>query len=452
VKIVRSGAGRGARVARVAAVLVVATLGGGASAGAREDTSSPARLVTAEDVRRSPALAARAAEWCGTTAQSDRTPNAVAGLPVHWLYVLPADGEDRIATAAGLMQGDAEAIDAWWRREDPTRTLRNDLAPFPCGLQLDLSTLRLPQSSGQIPTSARFSVIFDSLRAAGFASDFTKYVVYYDGPASDPRICGQGGSLRSGIGLAVVYLRACAGVSTAAVTAHELLHTFGAVPSAAPNACDGHVCDNELDLMYPSIDSSPLESRFLDPGRDDYYGHGRSWLDTRNAPWLVQLDRQAPFSLVVSGPGTVASDVPGLECSQPCTTTWNSGTQLQLRATPASGAKLVRWGGSCTGSAACVVVVGQAGQVSALFAPASYRLAVRVAGQGTVTSGRPGIACRPRCAASFASHVPLRLTAKPANGWKLRAWTGACRGSRPVCTIPMTGAASTGATFVRAGR
>lgn len=410
------------------------------------------RLVTAEDLRGHPARVARTAEWCGTTAQADRTPNAVAGHPVHWLYVIPADGEDRIGAAAGLMQGDAEAIDAWWRREDPTRTLRNDLAPFPCGLQLDLSTLRLPQSSGQIPTGARFSVIFDSLRAAGFSSDFTKYVVYYDGPAEDTRICGQGGSIRSGIGLAVVYLRACQGVSTAAVTAHELLHTFGAVPFAAPNACDGHVCDDELDLMYPSIDQLPLETRFLDIGRDDYYGHGRPWLDTRNAPWLVQLDRQAELPLTVTGPGSVTSDVPGLQCAQPCTTTWNRGTQLQLRATPARGAKLVRWGGVCTGSARCVVIVGQASQVSALFAPASFRLAVRVAGQGTVTSGRPGIACRPRCSATFPSHVPLRLTAKPAQGWKLRGWTGACRGSRPVCTVPMTSAASVRATFARAGR
>lgn len=442
---------RTAWLAPAAVLLGVAALGGGASP-AVEAAKPAARLVTAEDVRGLPTLRARTAEWCGTTAESDRTPNAVAGHPVHWLYVIPADGEDRSGTAAGLMQGDADAIDAWWRREDPTRTLRNDLAPFPCGLQLDLSTLRLSQSSGQIPTSARFSVIFDSLRAAGFASDFTKYVVYYDGAAADTRICGQGGSLRSGIGLAVIYLRACPGVSTAAVTAHELLHTFGAVPSAAPNACDGHVCDNELDLMYPSIDTSPLESRFLDLGRDDYYGHDRPWIDTRNAPWLVQLDRQAAFSLAVSGPGAVAADVPGLECAQPCTTTWNSGTQLVLRATPSQGAKLVRWGGACTGSAACVVTVGQAGAVSALFAPAAYRLTVRVAGQGAVTSGRPGITCRPRCASSFPSYVPLRLTAKPAPGWRLRAWTGSCRGSRATCTVPMTGASSVRATFVRAGR
>lgn len=446
---VRGGARRAARLAAGVAALLAAALAGGAPAA--EDAKL--RLAGVGGGARALERVARAASWCGTTAQADRTPNAVAGHPVHWVYAIPADGEDRSATVAALMQGDAEAIDAWWRREDPTRTLRNDLAAFPCGLQLDLSTLRLPQAGGQLPSGARYSAILDALRAAGFASDLTKYVVYYDGPAPDTRTCGQGGSLRSGIGLAVVYLRACPGVSTAAVAAHELLHALGAVPSAAPNVCEGgHVCDSELDLMYPSIDASPLETRFLDVGRDDYYEHGRPWLDTRAAPWLVQLDRQATLTVSVSGPGSVTADVPGLECARPCTTTWNRDMRLELRATPARGAKLVRWGGACRGSARCVIVVGRAGQVTALFAPESYRLTVRVTGRGTVRSGRPGIACRPRCSATVPSHVSLTLAAKPAPGWRLRAWAGACRGSRTTCTVSMTSATSVRATFVRARR
>lgn len=442
-----------ARLASAVSVLVATVLVGGARTEAVDPSDPRARLVTARDLGSSPALASGVAEWCGTPAQADRAPNAIAGHPVHWVYAIPADGEDRVAAVASLMQADAEAIDAWWRREDPTRTVRNDLAPFPCGLQLDLSTLRLPQPGAELRGGARFSAVLDALRAAGFASDFTKYVVYYDGPTTDPRTCGQGGSLRSGIGLAVVYLRACPGVSTAAVGAHELLHTLGAVPSAAPNHCeDGHVCDSQLDLMYPSIDSSPLESRFLDVGRDDYYGHSGSWSDARDAPWLVRLDAQAQLTVSVQGPGTVSADVPGLECSQPCTTTWNRDTNLTLRATPAPGAKLVRWGGACTGAARCAVSVGRAGPVTALFAPATFRLVVGVAGRGAVTSVGPGISCRPRCRASLPSHVPVRLVAKPASGWKLQSWSGACRGSRPTCNLPMKQAATVRATFVRARR
>lgn len=392
--------------------------------------------------------------WCGTFAQVDRTPNAIAGHPAHWVYAVPSDADDRSAAVADLMQADAQEVDAWWRREDPSRAPRNDLAPFPCGLQLDLSQLRLPQSGAELAGNARFGAIFNALLAAGFDSTLTRYVVYYDGPVADPRICGQGGSDRSGIGLAVVFTRACQGVSTAAVTAHELLHTFGAVPSGAPNECvapeAGHTCDDPADLMHPRVGRAGLSEKLLDPGRDDYYGHAGGWPDAQDASWLVQLDRQQPFELAITGPGAVRADVPGLACDASCTTTWNDGTRLALIAVPTPGRKLVRWSGACTGAGSCVVTVGQSGPVSALFAPAAYRLAVRISGKGTVRSGRPGITCRPRCATSFPSYVPVRLVAKPAKGWKLRGWSGACAGPRLTCLVPMTRAATAHAVFVRA--
>jgi hypothetical protein len=401
-------------------------------------------------------VARTSATWCGTPAQADRRPNVVAGHPVHWVYAIPADGPDALATFASAMQTDAETIDAWWRSQDTTRTPRNDLAPFSCGQQLDITTVRFPQSGAQLAGGARFSLMANGLMAAGLGSSFTKHVVYYDGPVADDDICGQGGSDRSGFGIAVVYARACIGVSAAVVGVHELVHTLGAVATGAPNECtgetDGHVCDDQRDLMYPFIDESPLGSRLLDVNRDDYYGHAGSWTNVRNSPWLVRLDAQAPLSLSLSGPGGVSADVPGLDCAATCTTTWNSGTRITLTATPRAGAKLVRWGGACSGADECAVTVGQAGPVTALFAPASFRVAVRVTGQGTVRSGRSGIACRPRCASSFPSFVPLTLTARPADGWRLRGWTGACRGRQLTCRVPMSGAVQARAVFVRAGR
>ena len=134
-----------------------------------------------------------------------------------------------------MMQTDAEAIDAWWRREDPSRTPRNDLRPLPCGAQLDISSVRLALTGEEVDSDFSFADILDGIQAAGFESDVTKYLVYYDGPVTpdeEGEVCGRGGSLRSGFGLAIVYVRACLGVSTAAVAAHEILHTFDAVPSA----------------------------------------------------------------------------------------------------------------------------------------------------------------------------------------------------------------------------
>lgn len=424
--------------------------------------SAPTRATSVRAVRSSvtagsgprASSAAAAAAWCGSEAQADRVPNGVAGNPVHWIYLIPSDGGDNLGAVAGSMQSDAEQIDAWWRGQDPTRTPRNDVTAFSCGSQLDVSTIRSTRSSAQLtPTSGRFAAIVDAVQAAGFTSSLTKYLVYYDGPVDDDNICGQGGSNGSGFGVAIVFFRSCQGISTAAVAAHEFLHTIGAVPSSAPHDCpgenEGHTCDNQSDLMYPAIGPEALSTKVLDPGHDDYYGHSGAWLDTQDSAWLVRLDSQAPLALTVSGTGTVTADVPGLQCSASCSTTWNSGQALNLNATPAAGMRLVRWGGACSGSAGCSVTVTAGAQVSALFAPATFRLSVSIAGKGTVRSSSAGISCPPRCSASFASFSPVRLTAKPAKGWKLRSWSGACRGARTTCTVPMSAATSARASFVR---
>ena len=438
-----------AGVATLAAALV--TTGASASV-----TTMTVRNVTADDLApRSAAASVLQAAWCGQPAQTDRAPNAVAGNPIHWVYVIPSDGADNLSGLASVMQSDAEQIDGWWRGQDPSRAPRNDVAPFSCGAQLDITTVRTSRSSTQLaPLQGRFSAIVGALDQAGLSSATTKYVVYYDGPTADGNVCGQGGSDSSGFGAAVVYYRACAGVSTAAVTAHEVLHTFGAVSGVAPHGCDGessgHTCDTESDLMFPSIGDEPLATKLLDPGRDDYYGHAGGWTDTQDSPWLVRLDSQAPLAVTVSGPGSVSADVPGLLCSVSCTTTWNAGQRLALSATPSAGARLVRWSGACSGAGACGLSVAPGTAVTAVFAPASFRLSVAVTGRGAVRSSQSGITCRPRCAAAFPSFSRVRLTATAAKGWTFRSWSGACRGATKTCTVPMSAATSARATFVRA--
>jgi hypothetical protein len=400
------------------------------------------------------AVPSAAAAWCGSAATADRTPNVVAGNPIRWIYVIPSDGGDNLGSVASVMQSDAEQIDGWWRGQDSARAPRNDLATFPCGTQLDVTTVRSARSSAQLaPLDSRFNLIFDTLQQAGLTSQFTKYLVYYDGPADEDNVCGQGGSSNpNGFGLAVVYYRSCVGISTAAVAAHEFLHSTGAVPNGTPHACtgetSGHTCDSTADLMYPFIGEGALSAKLLDPGRDDYYGHSGAWTDSQDSAWLVRLDGQAPLPLTVSGTGSVAADVPGLGCSASCTTTWNNGQQLVLSATPGAGSKLVRWGGACSGSATCSVTIASGVAVSALFAPASFRLTVRVTGSGSVRSSG-GIQCRPRCSATLPSYQSVRLTATPAKGWRLRAWGGACKSAKKTCTVPMSAVTSVRARFVR---
>jgi hypothetical protein len=438
---------RGLAPALLALVLVLPAAG---ASGAGTSLITEIHDVTADELPKVRTPAAAAATWCGVATERDRTPNVVAGHTVHWLYVTPLNEPDRVSTLANVMQTDAEAIDAWWRREDATRTPRNDLTQLSCGAQLDLASLRFQAPASQFFGDFGFGQIFGQLEGDGFDSPFTKYVVYYDGPvpSSELNVCGRGGGDDNGIGLAVVYVRACLGVSTAAVLAHEVVHTLGAVSDAAPGACDGHVCGNPNDLMSPNIGGEPLELKVLDAGRDDYYGHAGLFVDIQDTPWLVQLDRQRQLRLNVTGPGSVVADVPGLECAGSCTTTWNANTRLTLSATAAGGSRLVRWSGACRGGT-CAVTVGTGTTVGVLFAPRVFRLSVGVAGRGQVRAPR-GIACRPRCSASLPSYVPARLTAAPARGWKLRRWTGACRGKKPTCTVPMTKQTSARAVFVRA--
>jgi hypothetical protein len=199
--------------------------------------------------------------------------------------------------------------------------------------------------------------------------------------------------------------------------------------------------------MYPFADGTPLSGLVLDAGRDDYYAHSGSWPDLQDSPWLVQLDRQVPFALSITGPGTVVSDVPGLQCTQTCTTTWNADTSLVLTATPGAGAKLVTWSGACSGSFACPVRTTASASATALFAPARYRLSLVVAGKGAVRSATGGVSCTKRCSAAVSSYTPLRLTARPLKGWHLKAWGGSCHGKRSSCTVPMTADTSVRATF-----
>ena len=83
-----------------------------------------------------PRVPARAAvDWCGASQPTalDRKPDGdLSSLRnVHVTYAVPADATSRFATFASAIATDTAAVDAWWRREDPSRTPRYDLFAFP---------------------------------------------------------------------------------------------------------------------------------------------------------------------------------------------------------------------------------------------------------------------------------------------------------------------------------
>ncbi|HET6600826.1 MAG TPA: hypothetical protein VFG57_02600 [Gaiella sp.] len=398
------------------------------------------------------ANAARAATWCGTTTTQDRPP-ALTGRSIRVIYAYPSDGGDRSAQLAPQISADVDAIDAWWLAQDPAREPRFDRVAFSCGLQADILTLRLSDPAATLQSSAvRGDRIEAHVSAATGRSPYEKLLVYYDGPVDDADLCGEGAGTPGGDGVAMVYLGACTDIPSANIAAHELLHSFGALPDGAPHSCPdtrGHPCDSEADILYPfAVPGTTLASLILDVGRDDYYGHGGGWPDIQDSLWLRLVSQQIRLTLAIAGRGSVESDVPGVDCAVSCGTDWDTGSVVALEPLAGNGQRFVRWSGACTGSDRCEVKLDAARSVVAFFAPDRFGLVVAVAGKGRVTgAGAPCAASR--CVRAARSYTPLRLRATPAKGWRLAGWSGGCTGRAATCTVPMTKAAAVRARFVR---
>jgi hypothetical protein len=395
--------------------------------------------------------------WCGSgEAATNRLPDAATGRLIHVVYAYPSDGADGFAAQASLLASIVAKTDAWWQGQDPTRTLRFDLYPFPgCGGDgsLDISAVKLPQSSAELePSSSRFALLN---RAIPSFDPAVKPIVFYDGPVDQPDLCGtaHGDPLTGSGSLAVLYLRStCMGTADAdaAVFAHELTHELGSPTQFSPHACPGdlgHVCDSNHDLMYPYLSFETIDELVLDVNRDDYYRHGGRQFDLSASGWLRHLDASMQaLALSVTGGGSVTSDLPGVVCTASCTTQWETGTTVVLDAEPAPGQRFIGWAGGCSGEA-CSLTITAPSTVRALFGPAKVTLTVRVEGRGSVSGG--GIACPGRCSAAAAAGAPVTLRAAPAKGWRFRGWTGACRGTSASCRLTPQAAATVAARFSR---
>jgi hypothetical protein len=102
--------------------------------------------------------------------------------------------------------------------------------------------------------------------------------------------------------------------------------------------------------------------------------------------------------------------------------------------------------------AVMVVVVGLVGAPGAYSASRSRSplLTVQAPVGGTVTG--PRINCPPDCKATFSRNKQVTLTARPAAGFGFVGWDGACTGTRPTCTLRMSGNRTVSARFAHQPR
>jgi hypothetical protein len=444
-----------ARVRRAAVSLLIAGIGLGA-------TLAP------------PAAAAPIpVQWCGTdAAPADRKPDLRGGNTVHVIYAVPSDGPEQFGAYVHKIVTDLGAVDAWWRRQDPSRAPRYDLHAFPgCTTmpgQIDVSLLRLAQpSSSFLALEERLRNLAAGLAAAGFADQSKKYLVYYDGPLGEPLdVCGtafRGPTTTGGTGsVAAVWLRACvtdvgAGDIQAAVAIHELVHQLGALPIGAPHICpndQGHPCDSPQDLMYPRL-TAVFDTLVLDVGRDDYYGHSGSWFDIQDSPWLGRAD-VPPIALTLAVRGLSAEDrvtsTPvGIACPTACSVLFDAGSQVRLVAETAAGSRFAGWGGACTGRDVCTVTMDAAKTVEATFGPGRFRLTLSVTGRGRVSAQALALSCSRRCSSAGDADAVVRVRAAATRGWRFVRWSGACRG-RGACSVRLSENRAVGAAFQRIPR
>ncbi len=400
---------------------------------------------------------ALASGWCGSGETATDRPDAVTGAQIHAVVATPADAPDQFATVANRLADDVASVSAWWTGQDPTRAPRYDQAAFPgAGTCLDISFVRLPQPASFYQGDSSFGAIGSALSASGFGGIvFKDYLVYYDGPAPSPDVCGTGaGGFNQREGLAIVWLNGCPDVPSDGVQAHELLHAFGALPLGAPNVCtaatdpagvadNAHPCDSQSDILFPYADGRPLQQEVLDVNRDDYYGHSGTWDDIQDSVFLHHVDTpQVALGVTLSGHGQVTSDLPGVACAGPCTTQWDQGTKVTLSPIPAATSRFIHWTGGCAGKADCGLDLTQAASVTAVFGPLTIPVKISTGGKGTVK-------CTPACSKRFAAGDRLTLRAVPAKGWRFARWGGACSGTRITCAPKTDYALTARANFTK---
>ena len=166
----------------------------------------------------------------------------------------------------------------------------------------------------------------------------------------------------------------------------------------------------------------------------------------------VTMDRdkrlRATFTALPTHPLTLTAGANGMLTADPAGSTPVAGTVVTVTATPDAGYVLQSWGGACAATAAsnptCTVTMDAAKSVSATFAAITYTLTLTAGAHGTLTADP--------AAPTYPAGTAVTLTATPADGYQVAAWSGACAGTAApatTCDLTMDAAQTAGVTFVR---
>lgn len=162
-------------------------------------------------------------------------------------------------------------------------------------------------------------------------------------------------------------------------------------------------------------------------------------------------ERFLNVNLYGSASGRVTSTDGKIDCASgtalSCAASYALPSQVTLVATPGTGAVFSGWGGSCSGTADCVLTMTSDHFVQAHFDARQVTLSVAAPANGKITSA-DGIDCGTACSIVRPYGTTVALTAAADYGFLFDGWTGDCAGtSGTTCSLTLDLDRSAGAVF-----
>jgi uncharacterized delta-60 repeat protein len=210
-------------------------------------------------------------------------------VELHVAYAVPSDMAHDPSLPAAIRH-EVGLVQDWLAGQTGGRRLRSRMAGGQ--LLVSMPTLGMTKSEVESAPYLDTSAVEDELRRLGYGQGVEHLAVFIP---VNWGACGQSSGR-----MAFMFMNACniypsAGTrswpyGSTYLFAHEVIHGLGAVPGCAPHAePGGHVVDDNRDLLYQGPSQRDWDNLKLDPGRDDYYGHGRpDCLDIATHPIWVR--------------------------------------------------------------------------------------------------------------------------------------------------------------------
>ena len=165
-------------------------------------------------------------------------------------------------------------------------------------------------------------------------------------------------------------------------------------------------------------------------------------IDKAKTVTAVFVKKKYPLTVEIEGEGTVAEKIIKAGVS----TDYNSGTIVELTATPSDEWQFIEWTGDLTGTEnPKEIIIDKAKTVTAVFVKKKYPLTVEIEGEGTVAEKiiKAGVST------DYNSGTIVELTATPSDGWQFEEWTGDLTGNENTKEIIIDKAKTVTAVFVK---